>query len=40
MAYIAKANLALSITVTSVTTLLAPLMTPLWMKMLAGRWSR
>jgi BASS family bile acid:Na+ symporter len=36
MAYIAKANLALSITMTSVTTLLAPIMTPLWMKLLAG----
>ena len=36
MAYIAKANLALSITMTSVTTMLAPLMTPLWMKVLAG----
>jgi BASS family bile acid:Na+ symporter len=36
MAYIAKANLALSITMTSVTTMLAPLMTPLWMKLLAG----
>ena len=36
MAYIAKANLALSITMTSVTTLMAPLMTPLWMKLLAG----
>ncbi len=36
MAYIAKANLALSITMTSVTTALAPIMTPLWMKLLAG----
>lgn len=36
MAYIAKANLALSITMTSVSTLLAPLMTPLWMKLLAS----
>jgi BASS family bile acid:Na+ symporter len=36
MAYIAKANLALSITMTSVTTALAPIMTPLWMKILAG----
>jgi BASS family bile acid:Na+ symporter len=36
MAYIAKANLALSITMTSVTTMLAPIMTPLWMKVLAG----
>jgi BASS family bile acid:Na+ symporter len=36
MCYIAGANLALSITATSMTTLLAPLMTPLWMKLLAG----
>jgi BASS family bile acid:Na+ symporter len=36
MAYIAKSNLALSVTVTAVTTLIAPLMTPLWMKLLAG----
>jgi bile acid:Na+ symporter, BASS family len=36
MAYIAKANLALSITMTAVTTMLAPLLTPLWMKILAG----
>lgn len=36
MAYIAKANLALSITMTSVSTLMAPLMTPIWMKLLAG----
>ena len=36
MAYLAKANLALSITMTSVTTMLAPILTPLWMKLLAG----
>lgn len=36
MNYIAKANLALSITITSITTLLAPLITPLLMKFLAG----
>ena len=36
MCYIARANLALSITATAMTTLLAPLMTPLWMKLLAG----
>lgn len=36
MAYIAKANLALSISMTSVTTVMAPIMTPLWMKLLAG----
>jgi BASS family bile acid:Na+ symporter len=36
MAYLARANLALSITMTSVTTILAPVMTPIWMKYLAG----
>lgn len=36
MAYIAKSNLALSVSVTAVTTMLAPVMTPLWMKLLAG----
>ncbi len=36
MAFMAKSNLALSVTVTAVTTMLAPLMTPLWMKLLAG----
>jgi BASS family bile acid:Na+ symporter len=36
MTYIARANLPLSITVTALTTLLAPVMTPLWMKLLAG----
>ena len=36
MAYLARANLALSITVTAVTTMLAPFMTPLLMKFLAG----
>ena len=36
MVYLARANLALSITLVSVATLLAPLMTPLWMKVLAG----
>jgi bile acid:Na+ symporter, BASS family len=37
MAYLAKANLALSITITSITTLLAPLITPVLMKLLAGQ---
>lgn len=37
MAFLAKANLALSITLTSVATLLAPLVTPLWMNLLAGQ---
>ncbi len=36
MAYLAGANLVLSVTVTAVTTLVAPLMTPLLMKFLAG----
>ena len=36
MSYLAKANLALSITVTATTTLLAPFITPLLMKLLAG----
>lgn len=37
MTYIAKANLALSITLTACATLLAPLMTPTLMKLLAGQ---
>jgi BASS family bile acid:Na+ symporter len=36
MAYMAKSNLALSVTVTAITTMIAPIMTPLWMKLLAG----
>ena len=36
MAYIARSNLALSVTVTAVTTMIAPIMTPFWMKVLAG----
>lgn len=36
MAYLAKANLALSITITAVTTLCAPFVTPLLMGLLAG----
>jgi len=36
MAFLAKANLALSITLTAVATLLSPLMTPLLMKVFAG----
>ncbi|WP_416866061.1 MAG: bile acid:sodium symporter family protein [Imperialibacter sp.] len=38
MAYLAKANVALSVTMTAVATMLAPLMTPLWMKLLAGQY--
>ncbi len=37
MSYLAKANVALSITLTAVATLLAPFITPLLMKMLAGQ---
>lgn len=36
MSYLAKANLALSITITAVATILAPFTTPLLMKLLAG----
>lgn len=36
MAFLAKANLALSITITAVATILAPFTTPLLMKLLAG----
>jgi BASS family bile acid:Na+ symporter len=36
MAYIARSNLVLSVTVTAITTMIAPLMTPLLMKWLAG----
>jgi bile acid:Na+ symporter, BASS family len=37
MSYIAKADVALSITITSIATLLAPILTPLLMKLLAGQ---
>lgn len=37
MAYLAKGNLALSVTLTAVSTLLAPVMTPLLMKIFAGQ---
>lgn len=36
ISYLAKANLALSITITAVSTMLAPFVTPLLMKLLAG----
>ncbi len=36
MVYLARANLALSIALTAVATMLAPFITPFWMKMLAG----
>jgi BASS family bile acid:Na+ symporter len=38
MAYIAKANVALSVTLTTVATLLAPIITPFYMQWLAGRY--
>ena len=38
MAYIAKANLALSVTLTTVATLLAPFITPFYMQWLAGQY--
>jgi len=36
MSYLAKANLALSITITAVSTMLSPILTPLLIKLLAG----
>lgn len=38
MSYLARANLALSVSVTAISTLLAPLLTPLLMKVLAGQY--
>ncbi|HTL10593.1 MAG TPA: bile acid:sodium symporter family protein [Chitinophagaceae bacterium] len=38
MCYLAKANLALSVTVTTVSTLLAPVLTPLLMQLLGGNY--
>jgi quinoprotein glucose dehydrogenase len=38
MSYLARANLALSVSVTAISTLLAPLLTPLLMRLLAGRY--
>jgi BASS family bile acid:Na+ symporter len=38
MSYIAKANLALSVTLAAIATLLSPVMTPLLMKFLAGEY--
>jgi len=35
--YLAGANVALSVTMTAVSTLISPLLTPFWMKVLAGR---
>ena len=36
MVYMAKGNIALSVTLTAVATMCAPVITPLWMKLLAG----
>lgn len=36
MAYMARSNLALSVTITAMTTIFAVIFTPFWMKMLAG----
>jgi len=38
MCYLAKANLALSVSVTTISTLLAPVLTPLLMKLLGGNY--
>jgi BASS family bile acid:Na+ symporter len=38
MAYIAKSNLVLSVAITAITTMLAPLLTPFWMKLLADQY--
>jgi BASS family bile acid:Na+ symporter len=37
MTYLAGGNVPLSVTITSATTLLSPVVTPFWMKILAGR---
>ena len=38
MVYLAKGNLALSVAMTSISTLMAPIMTPLLLLLLAGQW--
>jgi bile acid:Na+ symporter, BASS family len=38
MSYLARANVALSVTLTAIATLLAPLMTPMFMQLLAGQY--
>ncbi|MEO6632848.1 MAG: bile acid:sodium symporter family protein, partial [Mucilaginibacter sp.] len=40
MSYLAKANLALSVTITAVSTTLAPVITPLLMKLLGGEFIK
>ena len=39
MSYIAEANLPLSLTLTAIGTVTAPLTTPFWMWLLAGKWT-
>ncbi len=38
MTYLARANLALSVTLTAISTFLAPFVTPLFMQLLAGQY--
>jgi BASS family bile acid:Na+ symporter len=38
MTYLARANLALSVTLTAISTLIAPIVTPLFMQLLAGQY--
>lgn len=38
MSYLARANLALSVTLTAISTLIAPLVTPMFMELLAGQY--
>lgn len=38
MSYLARANLALSVTITTIATLMAPIMTPFYMNLLAGEY--
>jgi|RhiMetdeSRZDD1v2_1073273.scaffolds.fasta_scaffold00949_5 bile acid:Na+ symporter, BASS family len=40
MSYLANANLALSVTLTAIATLLSPFLTPLWMKVLGGQFIK
>ncbi len=40
MSYLAKANLALSVTITAVSTMLAPIFTPMLMKLLGGEFIK
>ena len=40
MSYLARANVALSVTLTALATVMAPLMTPLFMEILAGQYVK